>query len=573
MAVQRYTIGVDFGTESGRAVVVDVADGRELAAAVHPYRNGVIDEQLPIDGPGVDLEPDWALQDPDDYVAVLRTAVPEAVAAAGIDPGEVIGIGIDFTSCTMLPVRADGTPLCRLPELRANPHAWVKLWKHHAAQPEADRINETARRLGEPWLSRYGGKISSEWFFAKTLQILDEAPEVYGAADRLLEAADWVVWQLTGQESRNACTAGYKAMWSKRDGFPDATFFAALDPRLGGVVDDKLSRTILPVGQRAGGLSETAAAWTGLPTGIAVAVANVDAHVSVPASTVTGPGRMVAVIGTSTCHLVLGPDQRAVEGMCGVVEDGVIPGLFGYEAGQSGVGDIFAWFVDHAVPPEYHELARTRGRDVHAVLEEEAARLRPGESGVLALDWWNGNRSILVDVDLSGMLLGATLATRAPEIYRALIEATAFGTRMIVDAFNDAGVPVHEIVACGGLAYRNRLLMQIYADVTGLDISLAASTQTPALGSAMFAAVAAGAEAGGYATITDAAARMARLADTRYRPAAEHREIYTRLYAEYRTVHDYFGRGENDVMKRLKRIRTDALAAGRPAVAVSGARP
>jgi L-ribulokinase len=275
---------------------------------------------------------------------------------------------------------------------------------------------------------------------------------------------------------------------------------------------------------------------------------------------------MVAVMGTSTCHLALGAESAVVEGMCGVVEDGVIPGLFGFEAGQSGVGDIFAWFVDEAVPPEYHELARRRGADVHTVLEEEASALKPGESGVLALDWWNGNRSILVDVDLTGMLVGATLATKAPEIYRSLIEATAFGTRMIVESFERAGVPVEEIVACGGLPDRNRLLMQIYADVTGLEFAVAASSQTPALGSAMFGAVAAGSSAGGYDTIVEAASRMAGLRDERYRPNPEHRAVYDDLYEEYRTLHDYFGRGANDVMKRLKAIRARTRSAA-PSIA------
>ena len=357
------------------------------------------------------------------------------------------------------------------PELRRQPHAWVKLWKHHAAQPEADRINQVARERGEPWLPNYGGKISSEWFYSKALQILDEAPAVYEAADRLIEAADWVVWRLTGVETRNSCTAGYKAIWSKQDGFPDADYFAALDPRLADIVDRKMSRTIVSIGDKAGELTEEAASWTGLRPGTAVAVANVDAHVSVPAATVTEPGRMVMVMGTSICHMVMGEQTAAVEGMCGVVEDGILPGLFGYEAGQSAVGDIFAWFVDNLVPPEYHQQAQREGIDVHSVLEREAARLVPGQSGLVALDWWNGNRSILVDVDLSGLLLGATLATRAPEIYRALIEATAFGTRMIIESFEESGVPVHDIVACGGLPERNRLLMQIYADVTRREIS------------------------------------------------------------------------------------------------------
>jgi L-ribulokinase len=552
----RYAVGVDFGTESGRAVVVDCADGRELGTAVYPYRHGVVDERLPEPDDDVALGPEWALQDPDDYVRTFQEAVPAALAEAGVDPADVIGLGIDFTACTMLPTTADGTPLCRLDELRRRPHAWVKLWKHHAAQPEADRINEVAAERGEPWLERYGGRISSEWFFAKTLQILREDPELYERADRLIEAADWVVWQLTGVETRNNCTAGYKAMWSKRDGFPDDAYFAALDPRLERVVDEKLSRRIAPIGDRAGGLSEQAAAWTGLPVGTPVAVANVDAHVSVPATTVTEPGTMVVIMGTSNCHIVLGDRLATVEGMCGVVEDGVIPGLFGFEAGQSGVGDIFAWFAENAVPPEYHG----RG-DVHRALEEEAARLQPGESGLLALDWWNGNRSVLVDVDLNGLLVGMTLATRPPEIYRALIEATAFGTRVIVDAFEAAGVPVSGIVACGGLPERNKLLMQIYADVTGREFSVAASKQTPALGSAMFGAVAAGSERGGYDSIVEASRRMARLGGESYRPAAADHEVYDRLYREYVRLHDLFGRGGDDVMKTLNAIRREASRA------------
>jgi len=560
----KLAIGIDFGTESGRALLVDVATGRELASSVFAYTHGVIDERLPAPDDDVRLEPDWALQDPLDYLRTIQATVPAVLGRAGADPADVVGVGIDFTACTMLPTTAEGTPLCAVPELRREPHAWVKLWKHHAAQPQADRINAVARERGEPWLPRYGGRISSEWFFSKSLQILEEAPAVYAAADRLIEAADWVTWRLTGVETRNSCTAGYKAMWSKADGFPGDGYFGDLDPRLADVVDAKMSRTITPIGSAAGTLTAEAAAWTGLRPGTPVAVANVDAHVSVPASGVTGPGRMVAVMGTSICHLVLGERLAVVEGMCGVVEDGILPGQFGYEAGQSAVGDIFAWFVDHAVPPEYHTAAARDGLDVHQVLEREAARLAPGESGLVALDWWNGNRSILVDVDLSGLLVGAMLATRAPDIYRALIEATAFGTRMIIESFEGAGIAVDEVVACGGLPERNRLLMQVYADLTGREFKVAASAQTPALGSAMFGAVAAGSRAGGHDTIADATAAMAGIKDESFRPNGAHRAVYDELFDEYRRLHDVFGRGENDVMKRLRRIRERALT-GEPA--------
>jgi len=557
MSENKYAIGIDFGTESGRAVLVETRTGEEIATSIYPYENGVIDEKLPVDGDPVMLEPEWALQDPQDYIRTFQQTVPNVLSQAGAVPEDVIGIGVDFTACTMLPVKSDGTPLCNLPDYRRSPHAWVKLWKHHAAQPEADKINATARDLGETWLDRYGGKISSEWFFAKALQILDEAPEIYDAADRLIEAADWVVWQLTGVEKRNSCTAGYKAMWSKREGYPPDAFFRELDLRLEKIIDQKMSRTIYPIGAKAGELNARAAGWTGLKAGTAVAIANVDAHVSVPAATVTEPGRMVMIMGTSICHMVLGREECTVEGMCGGVEDGIIPGLFGYEAGQSGVGDIFAWFVNNCIPADYHQVAQKRNLDIHQLLEEKTASQRPGEHGLLALDWWNGNRSVLVDVDLSGLLIGATLGTKPEDIYRALIEATAYGTRVIIEAFEQNGVKVNELVVCGGLPEKNKMLMQIYADVTGRNFKISSSKQTPALGSAMFGAVAAGSHAGGYDTIFEAAKHMARLKDEEYQPIPANQKIYDRLYAEYLRLHDYFGRGENNVMKKLKQIRDE----------------
>ncbi len=553
MGSRKYTIGVDYGTESGRAVLVDVQTGEEIATAVHAYPGGVIDETLP--GTNIKLPPDFALQNPADYVDVLRVTIPKVLADSGVDPADVIGIGTDFTACTMLPIDARGEPLCCKPEWQENPYAWVKLWKHHAAQPEANRLNQIAAERGETWLSRYGEKISSEWMIPKIWETLNKAPEVYEAADKFIEAADWIVLQLTGEDHRNISTAGYKAIWNKRDGYPDPEFFAALDPRLRNVVDEKLTRNIRPLGQKAGGLTESMAQTLGLRPGIAVSIGNVDAHVSVPAANVTEAGAMVIIMGTSNCHMVMGADEKRVPGMCGVVEDGIIPGLYGYEAGQSCVGDHFAWFVENCTPAAYYDEARQRSMDIHKLLEEKAARQKPGEHGLIALDWWNGNRSVLVDVDLTGLLIGATLATRPEDIYRALIEGTAYGTRMIIDTFQGHGVPVHEIVACGGLPERNPLLMQIYADVTGREIKVTASRQTPALGSAMHAAVAAGSAAGGYDRIEDAAARMAHLKEGSYKPIPANQAIYDQLYTDYVRLHDYFGRGGNDVMKRLKALK------------------
>ena len=380
-------------------------------------------------------------------------------------------------------------------------------------------------------------------------------PHIYGAADRLIEAADWVIWQLTGVETRNSCTAGYKAIWSKADGFPSADYFGDLDPAFASVVDDKMSRDVQSIGERAGELSAEAAGWTGLRPGTAVAIANVDAHVSVPAVGVIEPGTMVAVMGTSTCHMVLGSRLVAAEGMCGVVEDGIIPGFFGYEAGQSAVGDIFAWFTKQAVPPEVHEQARRDGSTRPRRPRARRRALRPGESGLLALDWWNGNRSILVDVELSGLLVGATLATRPADIYRALLESTAFGTRAIIESLESAGVGVERVVACGGLPERNELLMQLSADITGREFDVAASSQAPALGSAMYGAVAAGAAAGGYDSIADAARAMVKPRVRTYRPDPAARGVYDELFRDYLALHDHFGRGGNDVMRRLRALR------------------
>ncbi len=564
MRDRKYAVGIDFGSESGRAVLVDVTTGQELATAVHPYANGVIDEKLP--GTDIRLPPDWALQDPNDYLEVLKNAVPEVIQKSGIDPDDVIGIGADFTACTLLPARNDGTPLCFLPKWRSQPHAWVKLWKHHAAQPQASKLNAiVAQRASQPgfnFLSRYGGKISSEWFFPKVWQILDEAPEVYEAADRFIEAADWIIWQLTGVETRSNTAAGYKAFWSRREGFPPKAFFKALAPRMENIIEEKMTTRIRNIGQKAGELTPEAAKWLGLKPGVAVAIGNVDAHVAVPASTVTEPGRMVIIMGTSNCHMVLGKEEHIVPGMCGYVDEGILPGFFGYEAGQSCVGDHFAWFVENCVPAAYSAEAKDRGIELHALLEQKAARLKPGESGLIALDWWNGNRSVLVDVDLTGLLIGQTLATRPEEIYRALIEATAYGTRVIVKTFQNNGVPVNEIVATGGLPDRNKLLMQIYADVTGCEVKVAASSQTPALGSAMFGAVAAGKAKGGYDSIFEASHKMAHLRADRYSPIPEHKATYDRLFKEYVLLHDMFGRGGNDVMKRLKALKAEIFQGG-----------
>ncbi len=538
--MEKFSIGLDYGTESGRVMLVRLSDGEEAAWSTVPYRNGVMDTALP---DGTPLAHDWALQDPEDYLHVLREGVPAVLGQAAIAPEQVVGIGVDFTACTMLPTLADGTPLCALPRFRSEPHAWVKLWKHHAAQPQATRIEETAARSGDGILKIYNGKYSSEWFFSKVLQILEEAPETYAAAGRMIEAADWIVWRMTGNERRNECCAGYKDMWIKGRGYAPRDFFRALDQRLENVVEEKLSTTMYPLGSRAGGLTAEMAAITGLLEGTPVAVGVIDAHAAVPACGVTRPGSMVMIMGTSLCHMLLGERGRIIEGVAGVVEDGILPGSWGYEAGQAAVGDLYAWFF------------KTFGMDPDEATIKASA-LRPGETGLVALDWWNGNRSVLMDGDLSGVLLGATLNTRPEEIYRALIESTAFGTYTVIKAFENGGVPIERLVACGGLPLKSPLVMQVFADVTGREILLPRSLQASGLGAAMHGAVAAGA----FASFDEAAAAMAGGFERGFKPNLEAHAVYDRVYAEYMLLHDWFGRGGNDSMHRLKALKLAAAS-------------
>lgn len=536
-------IGVDFGTLSARAVVARLTDGAVLGAGVSEYRHGVVSDTLPTSGER--LPPDWALQVPADYVESMIAAVRDALVAAsshGVEPSHVVGIGTDFTACTVLPTLADGTPLCELPDLSDRPHAYVKLWKHHAAQSHAERLNALAHERGESWIQRYGGRLSSEWELAKALQLLEEDPDTYARTERWVEAADWIVWQLCGVYLRGVCTTGYKAAY--QDGqYPSPEYFAALNPAFEHFIAEKVAQPTGRLGERAGGLTPTMAAALGLPADIAVCVGNVDAHVTAPAAGAVGPGQLVAIMGTSTCHVMNGTDLKPVDGMCGVVDGGIVPGLWGYEAGQSGVGDIFGWFVDQVAPHLGHER-----------LTELALAQSVGAHGLVALDWHSGNRSVLVDHELSGVFVGLTLATTPADMYRALVESTAFGTRIIVERLEAAGVPVHDFIAAGGLL-KNPLVMQVYADVLRRPIHVVESDQAPAVGSAMHAAVAAGA----FPDIQAAAASMASLRRDAWVPNHANADVYDRLFAIYRSLHDHFAE-HRDLMHGLRAIRRETFA-------------
>jgi L-ribulokinase len=448
----------------------------------------------------------------------------------------------------MLPALADGTPLCLLDRFKSVPLAWPKLWKHHGAKAETDRINAVARERNEHWLSRYGGIIGLEWFFPKVLETLNGAPEVYDAAEVWLEAGDWLVWQLAGGPfprcstatlARSTCQAGYKAMWNRQSGYPSADYFAAVHPKLANVVTQKMPGTLMAPGQRAGTLTEEAAKLAGLPAGLPVSAAIIDAHAGVPGAGVASPSTMVLVMGTSSCHMMNSRVEQLVPGVAGVVEDGILPGYFGYETGQASVGDAFAWFVD-AFNLSHEEMNR------------RAAELPPGAGGVIALDWLNGCRTPLMDGRLSGAFVGLTLGTRPEQLYRALLEATAFGLRWIVETLQGAGVPVRRFVASGGLPAKSPLLMQIYADVLNERIKLAESDQSVALGAAILGCLAAGPDATGHASLSQAIHAMARQReDVLYRPDLSARRAYAKLYPLYRQLAE----SDNVVAQVMRRLR------------------
>lgn len=557
MIMSKYTIGLDYGTLSARAVLADVSTGMAAATAVYEYPHAVMTQSLPC---GTPLADDWALQHPQDYEQALLHTIPALLRETQAAPADIIGLGVDFTASTAMPVDASGTPLCLLPQYAACPHAYVKLWKHHAAQRYANEMTRVAIARGESWLSLYGGKVSGEWSLPKLWQVFSEAPDIYDAMDEWMEAGDYIVYLLTGKRTRSASIAGYKAFYDAAScAYPSVDYFAALDPRFASVLSDKFKTPVSPIGACAGGLSPAMAQRLGLLAGTPVAIAHIDAHVGAAAAGITQPGQMLAIMGTSTCHLCLGARRQAVPGICGAVQDGILPGSVGYEAGQSCVGDGFAWFAKHMVPAAYYNEASAHGMPVQQYLTQLAQRLSPGQSGLIMLDWWNGNRSLLADYDLQGVMLGLTLQTRPEEIYRAMIEATAFGTRMIVENFRAHGVPVDAFFATGGISQKNPMAMQIYADVLHLPVQAVVCEQGPALGSAIFAAAAAGSARGGYDSVQQAIQAMSSTQRTVYQPSPAHGDVYDALYAQYVRLHDYFGRGENDVMKRLKHLRTQGM--------------
>ena len=560
----KYTIGLDFGTNSVRALIVDVTSGQEIGAGVWEYPHGeagiVLDSK----------NPDLARQHPEDYIAGLEKAIQGALAqadsVAGFSRDDVIALGVDTTGSTPMPVDEQGRPLAFKQEFSDNPAAMAWLWKDHTGHAESIEITGKAAELRPEYLAKCGGTYSSEWFWSKILHCKRTAPDVFKAAWTWVEIADWIPAYLTGTTTpaglkRGICPAGHKAMFNPNwGGYPDADFLAAVDPDLARI------RTTLPdrahtVAEPAGGLTPDRAAALGLSPGIPVAVGAFDAHLGGVGCGIK-PGVLVKIIGTSTCDMMVSPLSESlpdIPGLCGIVPESILPGAFGLEAGQSAVGDIFNWFANTINP----------GGSIksHERLTRDAEVLKPGQSGLLGLDWHNGNRTVLVDQRLTGMILGLTLHSTPPEIYRALVESTAFGARVILERFEEYGLKVEQVINCGGISVKNPLVMQIYADVMARPMEIARSEQTCALGSAVAAAVAAGGSAGGYDSFEEAISRMTGVLDKKYTPDPKAWPMYERLYQMYRRLHDVFGIRDRqdslyDVMKELLTIRDEVRGHG-----------
>lgn len=545
-----YTIGLDYGSLSCRGVLVRAADGEIIAEEEYGYPHAIMYDTLP---DGTKLPPLWALQDPQDYIDALEILIPRLLEKSGVPPERVLALGIDTTASTVVAVDRDLVPLCKKREYAGRIHAWPKMWKHHAAFREAAEITEAAKRMGLPVLERYGGAVGAEFLPPKLLQTLREDREVFDAAETFFECGDWMVSLLIGGEARSGTYLTCKSMWDPEDGYPKGGLFDALTKKLA------FHSGAVPVvawpGESAGTLLPEMAKRLGLTTGTVVSAGQLDGYAGLPGSGVYGAGTLAVMLGTSNSYMLLDRERKPVPGICASVENSVLPGFTNYAAGQASAGDILTWFAENCVPGACQRAAEEQGVGIHDYLTALAARKAPGESGLIALDWWNGNKSVLHNSRLSGMLLGMDLSTRPEDIYRALIEATAYGARKIVETFENGGIAIDEVIASGGMAMKNPLLMQIYADVLGKSITVSACRQSAALGSAMYAAAAAGGMAGGYDSVSDAVRNMAHKSRVQYTPDQKAHQVYNRLYGEYLALHDYFGSGGGGVMERLRDMR------------------
>ena len=528
--MKKYTVGLDYGTLSVRAVIVDTENGQVEASASYEYPHGVMSDTVG----EVPLRPDSALQHPKDYIDGLSIVIREAMRKGGIHPEQIVGVGIDFTSSTVMAVDECGTPLCMKEEFASSPDAYVKLWKHHGAIEECDRLNEIAKARGESWLRRYGGKINCEFMIPKIYETMTHAPEVYDATYRFIEAGDWIVWQLTGVEAHSVCTTGFKAAWSASDGYPTDDFFLECNEKLAQTIKAKLPKNIITMDKAAGYITDSAARLTGLMPGTAVAPALIDAHSALPASGICKDGSMLMIIGTSSCHILVSDKESPVQGISGYVKDAIYVGKYVYEAGQSAVGDAFSWFIDNCVPSSYFSAAKEMGIGIHEYLSLLAGRIEPTPDSPIAIDWWNGCRAPYSDAGLKGCIIGLDITTPPEAIWRAILESTAYGTRRIIELYRDAGIEINDLVAAGGIPKKNPLLTSIYADVLGMDVFLSEASESSALGAA-FAAMA----VTGMGSLEEISERLGKRSQKPFTPDPCRKNVYNKLYEKYKKLSDF----------------------------------
>ncbi len=548
--MNRYVIGLDYGSLSGRALLVNVQTGEEVCESVMEYPHAIMSEQLP---DGTPLPKESAVQHPQDYLDVLSFVIRDVMKKAEIVPEQVVGIGVDFTSATVLPLDENLMPLCFHPEFQSHPKAYSTMWKDHTAAPQAALIDAVTEKTGDKHLAYLGGKCSAENGLAKVLSILQTDEAVYRASHRILEAGNWITSLLCGTDKTGYNYATCKEFWNPDlGGYPSVEFMKELDPGFENVVEEKFGGDTVCYDDCYGYVNERGAELTGLSVGTAVSVPIIDGYASIPACGAVKPGQMAMIIGTSLCHFVSSPKDSRVPGIFAAIPGCMFPGYTTYEGGQSSCGDLYAWFLDRCLPASYWEEAKEKNMGIHALMREKLQNTAPGSSGLLCLDWFNGNRSILGDADLSGVILGLTLQTKPEEIYRALLESSVFGTRRILEQIESGGIAIDEITACGGIALKDQLMMQMFADITNRPIRICASTQGPALSMAMYAAVA----AGEYKSLEQAVSVMTKTADCTYLPDPKNHRVYNEIYEQYKIVHDTFGL-QNKVMKRLKELQSE----------------
>ncbi len=534
----RILLGADFGTSEVRVVALDMVSGRTIGMAYSPYQNGIIDGSLPT---GERLPRGFALQNPADWMDSFADATAKLLSDTRIPKDQIASIGVDFTSCTVLPTDEDGVPLCMKKRFSRDPHAWPKLWKHHAAQPQAERLTEIASDRGEPFLENYGGKIGSEWLWPKLLQVVEESPDLAPHIAYFLEGGDWVVWQMTGVQVRNQCAAGYKACHTKDLGYPSSDFLEQASDLLVGIAEKARQVPIFSPGKLVGRLLPEIADRLGLLEGTPVAAAVIDAHAAVAGAGVYVPNVMAIILGTSTCHLIMSKEERLFTGYAGVVKDGILDGFWGYEAGQPSTGDILDWFKNSLAPMAMFERSKDDDVDISVVLDRYLGEVPPGSGGLLCLDWWGGNRSVLLDSSLTGVIAGFTLQTKPEEIYKAIVEGTAFGTRLITDNFNAGGVHVDKVVATGGLCFFSPQIVQVYADVLGMPVLVPDARQSAARGAAIIGGLSVGPKALGYKTKEQYYSAMKPPELDYVKPEPKNAKIYQQLYHLYLKLHDAFG--------------------------------